>query len=180
MFTDRSSKKQGFTLIELLVVVAIIGMLASVVLASIGEARQSSQDAAIKQSVRNLSLQAEQYYNVASDYAALRRWWVGMTGSGVTADCATRNMTNGFGEYGDNFNALCETILANMPQEPNYYMYMGYRERVGTGPYVWQNDGYAFILRLNSGDWYCINSFGVIQEGPNFWQVASGCRDVTL
>jgi len=55
--------KKGFTLIELLVVIAIIGILSSVVLASLNSARAKGADAAIKSGLANMRAQAELYYD---------------------------------------------------------------------------------------------------------------------
>lgn len=62
------SKKRGFTLIELLVVIAIIGILSSVVLASLNTARAKGADAAVKGSLSGMRAQAELEYDRASCY----------------------------------------------------------------------------------------------------------------
>ena len=54
---------RGFTLIELLVVIAIIGILSSVVLASLNTARNRGADAAIKSNLANARSEAELFYD---------------------------------------------------------------------------------------------------------------------
>jgi prepilin-type N-terminal cleavage/methylation domain-containing protein len=62
------NKKQGFTLIELLVVIAIIGILSSVVLASLNSARQKSRDAKRVSDIKQLQLALELYFDSNGSY----------------------------------------------------------------------------------------------------------------
>jgi prepilin-type N-terminal cleavage/methylation domain-containing protein len=65
--------RKGFTLIELLVVIAIIGILSSVVLASLNTARGKGADASIKSNLAQIRAQAEIVYdgNTPNSYSGL-------------------------------------------------------------------------------------------------------------
>ena len=58
--------QKGFTLIELLVVIAIIGILSSVVLASLNTAREKGANANVKANLANMMVQAEVIYDDAT------------------------------------------------------------------------------------------------------------------
>ena len=85
--------KKGFTLIELLVVVAIIGILASVVLASLSTARGKGKNAAILSELSSMREQAELYYATNGNYGSGNdATTASTTGSGggliIKADCS--------------------------------------------------------------------------------------------
>jgi len=100
-FTKRSNKKtmpnwvSGFTLIELLVVVAIIGILASVVIASLNTARDKSRVASIKSTLKNMIAQAEilNIDSTAGNYGTtctgLQKFIDSITDKGGTSYCST-------------------------------------------------------------------------------------------
>lgn len=67
-YANSTSQRQpvtltGFTLIELLVVIAIIGILASIALGALSDARTKGADAAIVSTINNMRGQAELYYD---------------------------------------------------------------------------------------------------------------------
>lgn len=64
----RKDNSQGFTLIELLVVIAIIGVLTSVVLASLNSARAGARDAQRIAEIRQLQTALELYYDANGHY----------------------------------------------------------------------------------------------------------------
>ncbi|MEK7208627.1 MAG: type II secretion system protein [Patescibacteria group bacterium] len=72
-------KESGFTLIELLVVIAIIGILSSVVLASLNSARTKARDASRVTALRQLQLAVELYFDAKSSYPTDLSQLVGST-----------------------------------------------------------------------------------------------------
>jgi len=68
-------KSRGFTLIELLVVIAIIGILSSVVLASVNTARMKARDARRITDMEQIRMALELYYNDKGYYPQSSCGW---------------------------------------------------------------------------------------------------------
>jgi len=61
-------KQQGFTLIELLVVIAIIGLLSTLAVVALNNARMKSRDAKRVSDIKQIQTALELYYNDANAY----------------------------------------------------------------------------------------------------------------
>ena len=81
-------KNKGFTLIELLVVVAIIGLLSSIVLASLNSARLKARDVKRLASFRQIQIALEMYYETNGTYPILQ--------AGITISGGSNNWLTGF------------------------------------------------------------------------------------
>lgn len=68
MKLQQNKKNSGFTLVELLVVIAIIGILASLMYASLTRTKQKGQDASKKSDLRQIALAMEMAYDHNQSY----------------------------------------------------------------------------------------------------------------
>jgi len=109
--------KKGFTLIELLVVVAIIGILVSVVLASLNSARTKGSDAAIKSNLTNALKQGEIVFNVniatPNTYTGVctTGLYGGVQGAGAMVTAAAK--AYGLSTYGNDVTGSNTTATCN-------------------------------------------------------------------
>jgi len=95
---------RGFTLIELLVVIAIIGILSSVVLASLNSARQKGRDARRVSDLKQLQLALELMYDAQSQRYPIAITTAALAGVGnptfVPTYISTMPTDPGSGTYG--------------------------------------------------------------------------------
>lgn len=110
MSISLSKASKGFTLIELLVVIAIIGLLSSVVLASLSTARSKGRDARRVADMGQLQLALEMYYDASSTYPTYSSSGNAQSWAAVPA--------NGIGFLKPNY-------IPNIPDDPatNSYYY---------------------------------------------------------
>ncbi len=102
----KNMNKKGFTLIELLVVIAIIGLLSTLAVVALGNARQKARDARRLSDLKQLQTALELYYTDQTAYP---------TGSGVTLGDSTHACLNasGFGATG-----CANPYMGQVPTDP--------------------------------------------------------------
>ena len=104
-------RERGFTLIELLVVIAIIGLLSSVVVASLNSARGKGADTAIKANLSNARAEAETFYDNGGTYDAV----CAATGTNVIGDSGVAAAGALSGTYSavDTANATATVVVCH-------------------------------------------------------------------
>ncbi len=106
IFYSDTKKSGGFTLIELLVVISIIGLLSSVVLASLNSARQKARNAKRLSDIHQIATALELVYNETGHYPA-------HTGIPSNGGWTISNQTYSFAPAG-----LLGTSMPNPPKDP--------------------------------------------------------------
>ncbi len=130
-------KQKGFTLIELLVVIAIIGILSSVVLASLNSARAKGSDAAVQSGLSNFQAQAAIFYNIGQDYGT----------TAITSCTGTGDTGSVFNTSGD---AQGASIVTNVTSNASGHV-VACTSATST---------YTFAAELSTGAYWCVDGSG--------------------
>jgi len=138
---EQKKSLTGFTLIELLVVIAVIGMLASIVLVSLGPARGKARDARRLSDLKQIQLALQLYYDKYGDYPN--------TGGPLYSEgrCVSFPETTIKPDY-SGANAyipnLAPEFIAQLPGDPNV-------NGVGKRCYVYAYNGTTYNLSAHLG-----------------------------
>lgn len=151
-------KIRGFTLIELLLVVSIIGMLSSIVIASLDNARNKSYDAVRKSDLRQMQVALELYYSDHGTYPA-ETWCdssIGSYSDGCFAMIAAAAHQDGWNQSSTFYQQLATPDYMNdLPVDPvNDTVHFYYYEPNNVDepyPGAERHQGYYLRTRLSDG-----------------------------
>ena len=150
-FMSYSSHK-GFTLIELLVVIAVIGILSSIVIASLNSARTKGATAAVKGGFSQIRAQAENYYDTNGTYGAGSG---SVTNGGTYTSTATTMWTD----------AIIASALSTASKQ-------GDTATAVTGQSTASN--WAVTTKLKDGTFYCIDNTGNNASKGSAYTITTG------
>jgi len=164
------NKSSGFTLIELLVVIAIIGVLSSIVIASLNNAKLKTKDSVIKQEMEQLATTMALNMNDYGTYCNLvyPGGWITTSGAGSCDNLLSSGYFSG--TYAQNIHDICQKIRDNSPAGGNG----GYEVTTNVGSGHSCSNAYSWTALLNDGNWYCAGSSGK-SETSAYWNTDVGC-----
>ena len=119
MMFYKSRPSKGFTLIELLVVIAIIGILSSVVLASLNSARLKSRDARRLADIKQIQNALTLYFDSAGAYPTTTAALVPTYIAAIPTDPLPANGAYAYAATGADPNVCTGYHLAAILEEPN-------------------------------------------------------------
>jgi prepilin-type N-terminal cleavage/methylation domain-containing protein len=184
------STEGGFTLIELLVVIAIIGLLASIILASLNNARIKARDAKRIADLRDFQLALELYYSTNNHYPytgpvaggwtsfdspiySPNRIYSGPNGSGSALGTLTQAMAPDIGQLSDPYSLGADSgYLYNNQGGPNDYCILFWRTPENLNDFPKSDVPTTRCTAWNSAG-QCTSGTNAIYSGTGIY--AAGC-----
>lgn len=152
---DQNKQNQGgFTLVELLIVIAIIGLLSSIVFASLNNARAKARDTRRLSDLKQIRLALELYYDSTGSYPSYQGACPGGWATASPSEVVCWN----------DLTTKLKPYLSSLPTEPLGNTYSQYHYRSQNG----QN--YCLLMvpeKLDpnqdegcyGGSWYCVGNY---------------------